>query len=143
MKPIDRVIVNAPFVPFNILFTRVIQLFDIADLERLERFAASLQPETTSSELGTYPCQLYEILCRAARMYVTRAIGMEGSGPNLTDPSSATFQDLDLTRLNSSMVVEGMQNGGQNDEYDMQAALSDWFHENQQVMGLLSEDFMF
>lgn len=140
---IHRVIANAPFLPFNILFTRVIQLFDTADLERLERFAASLRTEIKSSHLSSYPCQIYELLCRAARLYITRDIVVEGPDSVLNSGNSAAPQDFDFVHFDSDTTHEDMGSEIPGFERHMPSMLSDWYRENQQVMSLLDGDVMF
>lgn len=70
--PLHRVILHTPFVSFSILFTSSIQRLDLTELAGLDRFAASLQsePSLDPNPPITHPYRLYELLCRAARLYI-------------------------------------------------------------------------
>ena len=141
---LDRAILHIPFVPFSILFTRAVQLLDVADLARLDRFAASLQPDAaSSSESITHPHRLYELLCQAARLYI-----------DSTNNPSSSSADQTLTHNLPDSVGEfdfahfGMEAGAAANE-TLEAGgpqayrLSDWYYGNQQIMSLLDEDIMF
>ncbi|TAQ88823.1 hypothetical protein B7494_g2840 [Chlorociboria aeruginascens] len=97
---LHRAILHTPFVPFNILFTRTIQLLDITDLARLDRFAASFKPEVASLGLTTYPYRLYELLCQAARLYAP-SIPVD---PALNNPD--TLVEFDFGRFEIEMNAE-------------------------------------
>lgn len=138
-----RVVNNAPFVPFSILFSRVIQLFDIVDLERLEDFVASLQPAANASGSGTHHYQLYELLCRAARVYITRNVGTETSDSILIGRNSIASQDLSLSQFEADIARGVGGSVGPGFDYYEPTALGDWYRGNQQLMSLLDEDITF
>lgn len=114
-----RAIINAPFVPFSILFNQVIQHIDLDDLDRLDRFAASLKPqEDTEMITITHPYRLYEILCRAARLYANS--NFRGLSDNDAFQLGTTIRDDGLNPSTESM----------ND-------LNGWYFNSQEFMGLL------
>ncbi len=132
---------HTPFVPFSILFARAVQLFDVDDLARLDRFAASLKPEQTATQPVTHPYRLYELLCRAARLYIETNNPSSVTDPsldqNFISPADAFyFARFDMeagTAVNESLLSR-----------DSQAdRLGDWYFGNQQLMSLLDEDVMF
>ena len=138
-----------PFVTFSILFTRTIQLRDLEDLARLDRFAASLQPATNVeadfAKSSTHPHRLYKLLCQAARLYFDSYPNTDSSA---TDPSLGeihnplnSLDDFDFVdygmdpdaALGRMLGVGNAQTNG----------LSEWYYANQQIMGLLDEDVHF
>jgi hypothetical protein len=133
----DRAILHIPFVPFSILFTRTIQLVDFTDLDRLERFAASLQPEAGAESI-THPHRLYELLCQAARLYlessatlkVTNAADVGASVPSYSN-------DVDF----ANMGMETESSWMPSDSQDMD--LSDWYQGNQEILRMLDVDITF
>ncbi|KAI0384226.1 hypothetical protein F5Y04DRAFT_238591 [Hypomontagnella monticulosa] len=137
-KYINWAILHTPFVPFGILFTRSVQLLDAADLVRLERFAASLQPETASSESITHPYRLYELLCQTARLYIDSHTF--SSPTDVTDlPDSVGQFDFVQFGMDAGVTLDGAL-----DIPDFQAdELSDWYYGNQQLMNLLDDDARF
>ena len=138
---LDMAILYCPFVPFSILFTRAVQLSDVTDLNRLDRFADSLQPDMTPSEAITHPYRLYKLLCQAIRLYLDLDTASWPADPsmihNLTD-LSAEF-DFVHSEIEAGAIADepleaaGLQTNG----------LYDWWHDSQQIMGLPSEDAMF
>ncbi|KAI1392962.1 uncharacterized protein F4822DRAFT_146949 [Hypoxylon trugodes] len=141
IRYINWAIMHIPFVPFSILFTRAIQLLDFADLARLENFATSLGPGTDSSESFTHPYRLYDLLCKAARIYIDRNIPSSSTDATLVDNPSISLGQFDF----GSIVPDaGMVEGGNLGIDDAQMYdLSDWYYSNQQIMNLLDEDLMF
>ncbi|KAF2493075.1 hypothetical protein BU16DRAFT_466133 [Lophium mytilinum] len=140
-KYLNWAILYVAFVPFSILFTRAVQLSDVADLARLNRFAASLKPEAASSESTTHPYRLYKLLCQAIELY----FGSKGfSSPvnptlanNLMDPMDE-FDFADYGIEIGATTAGGLEAGA-----PQPSGLGDWFYGNQQIMNLLDEDFMF
>lgn len=136
-----RAILHSPFVPFSILFTRSVQLLDVADLVRLDHFVASLRPETDSPESTTHPYRLYELLCKTARLYIDSNTLSSSSNATLTDDLSDSVGQFDFaqfgmdtgTVLNEVLEIPDSQTYG----------LSDWYYGNQQLMNLLDDDAMF
>ncbi|KAI8623862.1 hypothetical protein F5Y19DRAFT_491852 [Xylariaceae sp. FL1651] len=133
-------ILHMPFVPFSILFTRIVQLSDATDLHYLDRFTESLQSEQPSAESITHPYRLYKLLCKAARLYIEQdapsLLINETGDDDTTDPWSV----FDFASLGTEM------NSGPNDtELGIfpPHGLSEWFYGNQQLMGLLDDDVMF
>jgi hypothetical protein len=133
-----RAILHTPFVPFNILFTRAVQLLDITELSRLDRFTASMQPDPSSTESPTHPYRLYELLCEAARLYfnVNAASSTTDNTPLHTLPHFSNGTDFAPYGMNAEgLVGEGLVFGGNE--------LSDWYHENQQLMNLLNDNVLY
>lgn len=121
---------HTPFVPFNILFTRAVQLLDFDDLDRLDKFTGSLTPHSTDEESLTHPSRLYKLLCKAARLYVAT---------NSTLPNSLPFNE------GSAMELEETEGSGLDDDGLRQDdgaelvefELADWYHGNQQLVDIL------
>ena len=143
-QPNIRAILQVPFVPFSILFTRAIRLAGHDELSRLEDFSASLQPEASSSTLSesvTHPCRLYTLLCQAARMYIGPSIQQQQqqnpptADPTLVHPDS--FEHFSVVDFGER--TDGATGAGDFNSY----GLSDWYYGNQQLMQLLDEDVMF
>ena len=134
-------IMHGPFVPFSILFTRAVQLLDAPDLARIDRFAASLQPDVDPTESITHPYRLFELLCRGARLYFDLNAPPPPADPTLTRNLPDSLGEFDVahyqmdpcSRDNEALeAFEGQSYG-----------LSDWYYGNQQMMSLLDEDVMF
>uniref|UniRef100_A0A8H7N1E8 Xylanolytic transcriptional activator regulatory domain-containing protein n=1 Tax=Bionectria ochroleuca TaxID=29856 RepID=A0A8H7N1E8_BIOOC len=140
-KYINWAIVNTPFVPFTILFTRVIQFHDVADLARLKRFTDSLCPDSVGSESITHPHQLYDLLCQAAQLYMrTNALYPSEILPSLNeDPLQAA--QASLVDNSIEMLMEHAK--GFEESISNFDNLDDWFQGNQQLMSLLDENAPF
>jgi hypothetical protein len=133
----NRAILHTPFVPFSILFTRTIQVVDFTDLDRLERFAASLQPEAGAESI-THPHRLYELLCQAARLYLESSAAL-----TLTDESdvgaSVPSYSNDVDFANMGMETDGGWMSSESQNMD----LSDWYQGNQEILRMLDMDITF
>lgn len=134
----NRAILHCPFVPFSILFTRAVQVLDATDLARLDRFAASLQPDESASPESsiTHPYRLYELLCQAGRLYFdSNATSSLTADPTLLYnlPDSLGELDFGMEVGTGILDVGGVQG----------SELSDWYYGNQQIMSLLDENAMF
>ncbi|KAI8953772.1 fungal-specific transcription factor domain-containing protein [Xylaria longipes] len=131
-------ILHTPFVPFSVLFTRIVQLSDDTDLYYLDRFSESLQHGESSAESITHPYRLYNLLCRAARLYIKQnpPISLDGVDMGMIDPWSvfdfASFGNDTSNGVDISDLNQPPSHG-----------LSHWFYGNQQLMGLLDDDVMF
>ncbi|KAE8451664.1 hypothetical protein EG329_003121 [Mollisiaceae sp. DMI_Dod_QoI] len=140
---IVRAILYTPFVPFNILFTRAVHFSDLADLARLDRFAASLLPEASPPDSITHPYRLYQLLCEAARLYIEANISSSSSLPIATDLTHGVRESsggFDLTHFGTEVGTAGNDLAGPDDSQNY--GLSDWYLGNQQLMNLLDEDIM-
>jgi hypothetical protein len=130
-----RGVLHTPFVPFSILFTRIVQLSDGTDLLYLDRFTESLELEESSTESITHPFRLYKLLCQAARLYIEQDIPPllvnEATDTDIVDPWSV-FDFASFEANNNSDLGANLSHG-----------LSDWFYGSQQLMGLLDDDVMF
>ncbi|KAI1105790.1 hypothetical protein F4804DRAFT_340971 [Jackrogersella minutella] len=139
IKYINWAILHTPFVPFSILFTRAVQLLDFADLDRLDRFAVSLKPETACADSITHPYRLYELLCQAARLYIESNASASSLDMSLANAPSASLAEFDFTPF-------GIETGtvpNETLEVSETVALGEWYYNNQQLMSLLDEDVMF
>ncbi|KAI1127902.1 fungal-specific transcription factor domain-containing protein [Nemania abortiva] len=131
-------ILHTPFVPFSVLFTRIVQLSDSADLFYLERFSESLQLAGSPAESITHPYRLYKLLCQAARLYIRQNAPpiLDEMGVGSVDPWSVF-----------DFAAFGNEAGGEADDSGLDGQLSQglshWFYGNQQLMGLLDDDIMF
>jgi hypothetical protein len=139
-----RGILYSPFVPFSILFTRVIQLWDVADLARLDRFAASLRPGAASPDIETsltHPYRLYQLLYQAIQLYIDLNIPSSTLISNSATDSSGN--EFDFARY--GMEAGAIANDSLEAELDgtQTSELSDWYYGNQQLMNLLAEEAMF
>jgi hypothetical protein len=127
---------HIPFVPFSILFTHAVQFLDLADLERLDTFAASLKPDTVDGQESiTHPHKLYKLLCQAARLYV------ESRNPSFPEDSTLIPENLDIFGLPTFGTEPG---DAESENFHMSSlqtlGLNDWYHNNQQIMHLMNED---
>ena len=129
---------HGPFVPFNILFTRAVQYSDNADLALLEGFAASLRPEMDHPESATHPYQLYELLCKSARLYFRLNMSSLPSNLTGTDNMSRSSIDFDLAHFMTEAGVRG--DDPFLTESSSKDGLGDWYYSNQQIMSLFDED---
>ncbi|KAH8167774.1 hypothetical protein CIB48_g445 [Xylaria polymorpha] len=131
-------ILHTPFVPFSVLFTRIVQLSDGADLYYLDRFSDSLKHEESSAESITHPYRLYNLLCQAARLYIKQnpLTSHNGADMGAVDPWSvfdfASFGNEASNGVDGSDFSQSLSHG-----------LSHWFYGNQQLMGLLDDDVIF
>ncbi|RDW74799.1 hypothetical protein BP6252_05941 [Coleophoma cylindrospora] len=140
-KYINWAILYCPFAPFSILFTRAVQLSDMADLARLDRFATSLQPASTPPEAITHPYRLYKLLCQAARLYFDSDTPSQSTEQN-TIPNTADFWaefDFVQSGIETATAVDQSSKTAGSQTYE----LYDWAQDAQQIMGFLSEDVMF
>lgn len=103
----------------------------MADLDRLDRFATSLQLETLPPEAITHPYRLYQLLCQAARLYFDF---------NTTPPWPADApKALTQSQTNDPTVYWG---GLEVADGFATHGVYDWSSDNQQIMGWLSGDAM-
>ncbi|PLB51963.1 fungal-specific transcription factor domain protein [Aspergillus steynii IBT 23096] len=63
-------ILYSPFVPFIVLFCHIIEVSSYADLERIEEFVASLEPNCALSEAISKMHRLCQVLSTVARLYL-------------------------------------------------------------------------
>ncbi|KAF4972348.1 hypothetical protein FSARC_1070 [Fusarium sarcochroum] len=100
---INWAILHTPFVPFSIVFTHAVQNFDMGDIDRLDRFAASFKPENSDPEPLSHPYRLYELLCQAARFYIKSRLPSSHTNGAPSTSSDLTMPDLELTNFMSDM----------------------------------------
>ncbi|KAI0428421.1 fungal-specific transcription factor domain-containing protein [Xylaria sp. FL1042] len=131
-------ILHTPFVPFSVLFTRIVQLSDGADLFYLDRFSESLQLEGSSAESITHPYRLYRLLCQAARLYIKQDVPPVSYAADMGSVDPWSVFDF------ASFGNEGDDGSiGSELDHNLSQGLSHWFYGNQQLMGLLDDDVMF
>lgn len=165
---LHRTILYAPFVPFIVIFCHIIETSDVADLQRLRDFIASLEPTCAVSEGIDKLHRLFSVLHSVAMLYVEAKSKANSSEPQDTDmaPIGNEF-DVYLSAL-GFMPVEGesaalsaaaaahaaggplstspVSAGGDGRAFGSAAAtnqtsqLGDWFSGNRYMMGLLEED---
>ncbi|WAO96393.1 Zn(2)-C6 fungal-type domain-containing protein [Fusarium falciforme] len=137
---VRKALLNTPFVPFSILFTHAIEKLDMDDFARLERFSASLKLEAADTEPPTHPHRLYELLCKAGRLYISSNTLSSQLGDALDPNMLATLASTEPMGImtETGMVMQGPDYYG-----DYMLDLGGWYHDNQQLMSLLDEDFMF
>ncbi|KFA56223.1 hypothetical protein S40293_00182 [Stachybotrys chartarum IBT 40293] len=162
-KYISWAILQTPFVPFSILFSRAVHLSDGDDLGRLETFAASLEPaEASEGAAPTHPHRLYDLLCQAARLRMDAST--MASSQLSTDRS--TSSKLPVASPGASLAghdapgcvaTAGPAFAGSDDaapapdmHMDMPllegvdgTSLGNWYYGNQQLMCFLDEDCFF
>ncbi|KZL68094.1 fungal specific transcription factor, partial [Colletotrichum incanum] len=139
VKYLNWAIIHVPFVPFSIIFTCVVRTYNFEDLALLERFAASLKPDTTGENSPTHPYRLYNLLCQAARLYITRA-QFSASGLNMSRIDSTLLTDFEASQFFAE--TEGPIEEFGNPDLLMCDA-SDWYQGNQQLINLLDEGRLF
>ncbi|KAF4979130.1 hypothetical protein FZEAL_4620 [Fusarium zealandicum] len=138
-KYITWAVMHTPFVPFTLLFTRTVQLFDYDDLSRLERFAASLKPDAADVQAITHPHRLYELLCQAARLYIDANLysALNNEASTMTDTAfSSSLEHLDMTAESGDLMQSFSADYSSLD-------FTDWYYGNQQLMTLLDGDMTF
>ncbi|GKT63934.1 fungal specific transcription factor domain protein [Colletotrichum tofieldiae] len=136
---LSRAIIHVPFIPFSIIFTCVVRTFNFEDLALLERFAASLKPETTGEDSPTHPYRLYDLLCQAARLYITKA-QFSASGPTMARNDSTLSTDFEASQFFAE-AAGSIEEFGNSDLLMFDA--SDWYQGNQQLISLLDEGRLF
>ncbi|KAF2117979.1 hypothetical protein BDV96DRAFT_406881 [Lophiotrema nucula] len=133
---VNWAIIYCPFVPFSILFNRAVQLWDIDDLARLDRFADSLRPEASPDDAITHPYRLYKLLCQATRLYLNIDATSWPTDSTLLTDTPAPWMSGDFTKA-------GLQDGTMDASALPSQGLYDWWQDSQQFMGLLVGDTMF
>ncbi|KAH7253442.1 hypothetical protein B0J15DRAFT_513657 [Fusarium solani] len=123
-----------------ILFAHAIEKLDMDDFARLERFAASLKLEAADTEPLTHPHRLYELLCKAGRLHISSNTLSSQLGDALDPNMLATLASTEPMGI---MTETGMAMQGPDYYGDYMLDLGGWYHDNQQLMSLLDEDFMF
>ncbi|KAK2601331.1 hypothetical protein N8I77_010786 [Diaporthe amygdali] len=100
-------ILYAPFVPFIVIFCHIIETSNMADLQRLRDFIASLQPTCAVSEGVDKLHRLFSVLQNVATLYVEAKTKANSSEPQDTDmaPIGNEF-DVYLSAL-GFMPVDG------------------------------------
>ncbi|KAF2463340.1 uncharacterized protein BDR25DRAFT_384650 [Lindgomyces ingoldianus] len=133
-KYVNWAILHTPFVPFSILFTRAVQVFDAADLARLDCFATSLHPEAASHESATQPYRLYELLCQAARLYLGSNVPDPPVDPTLALNLPDSFSEFDFTHfgMETGTTVNQASEASGSQAY----VLSDWYYGTNSCHGL-------
>lgn len=103
----SRTILYAPFVPFIVIFCHIIETSNMADLQRLRDFIASLQPTCAVSEGVDKLHRLFSVLQNVATLYVEAKTKANSSEPQDTDmaPIGNEF-DVYLSAL-GFMPVDG------------------------------------
>ncbi|KAF4336094.1 hypothetical protein FBEOM_10030 [Fusarium beomiforme] len=129
-------ILHTPFFPFSIIFTHAVRHAKKEDLDRLDRFAASFQSETASSEPVTHPHRLYELLSRAARLSTKACPDLLHTNETLSSSSHFTMVDPESIHTMSEVGTTDFAIGAEYDASDV----GEWFHSNQQFLRLLHED---
>lgn len=136
----QRAVLHTPFIPFSILFTQAVQLRDRADLARIERFSASLTPESDVLVSPTHPHRIYELLSRTARLFIESSAESLPTDSTLTLPLAVTLNDLEFPHLGTE--TEPAANDVLNMEGLQTYSLTDWYYSNQQIMDLMYQDGM-
>ncbi|KAI3400730.1 hypothetical protein diail_1939 [Diaporthe ilicicola] len=100
-------ILYAPFVPFIVIFCHIIETSNMADLQRLRDFIASLEPTCAVSEGVDKLHRLFSVLQNVATLYVEAKTKANSSEPQDTDmaPIGNEF-DVYLSAL-GFMPVDG------------------------------------
>ncbi|KAI0164989.1 fungal-specific transcription factor domain-containing protein [Xylariaceae sp. FL1272] len=130
-------ITHMPFMPFSILFTRIIQLADDTDLGLLDRFTESLLTDESFVDSVTHPYRLYSTLSQAAKLYIQRASDKNrASSDEFVDPWSI-FDFASLGTENNNDMTDTEMDGYITPE------MTGWYYGNQRFMSLLDDDVMF
>ncbi|KAF2759746.1 hypothetical protein EJ05DRAFT_498949 [Pseudovirgaria hyperparasitica] len=131
-------ILQAPFVPFIVLFGNVLSTQDAGDLQRMEKFVQTLaMGQTTEGSRKMHA--LCSTLHQVANLYV------EGHSQSNT-PSSAPDQAVNISSqawsaLNPYLNTMGFAGGPSVDSnVVMNNSIGDWWNGNQYMMGLLEDD---
>lgn len=129
---------HVPFVPFQILFSHAVQSLEFSELARLERFANSLQPMAASEEPVSAAAGLYDLLCKAARLYMEQRLSTLSANGKEVEQRQEELNEFDFADyvVEGEEVIDGSVSGIEAD------GLSDWYDGNQQIMSLLDDDVM-
>ncbi|KAL4888603.1 fungal-specific transcription factor domain protein [Aspergillus ambiguus] len=150
-------ILYSPFAPFIVLFCHVIESSSDTDLQRLEDFVASLQPNCVLSEAISKLHRLCQVLNNIAKLYLEakarslnqedQTIGQEfdtylsalGLAPAASEYGDVRPPGAPATSApaGSMDVMHGMETPV---PYVAPSTLRNWFSGNQHMMGLLEED---
>ncbi|KAI1261042.1 fungal-specific transcription factor domain-containing protein [Xylariaceae sp. FL1019] len=130
-------VTHMPFMPFSILFTRIIQLADGTDLGLLDRFTESLLTDESFVDSVTHPYRLYSTLSQAAQLYIQRAADKtQASNDEVVDPWGI-FDFASLGAENNMPMADTQM------ERYITPEMSGWYYGNQRFMSLLDDDVMF
>jgi hypothetical protein len=112
---------------------------DTSEIDYLEGFAASLEPPGSSVKSAsiTQPHHLYNVLCKAARLYLGFNTGkIDG---DLFGLRSDNFLDIDFAGQGLDRIGAAAPPEFQSEE----GWLGEWFYGNQLVMSVLDENAFF
>jgi hypothetical protein len=148
-------ILYSPFVPFIVLFCHVINSSSETDLQRLEEFVASLQPNCALSEAISRLYRLCQVLSNIAKLYLEakaqtqtqedQAIGQEfdtylsalGLAPASVEYGDSRPATARTVPAGSTDIMPGVETQL---PQVAPSALRNWYSGNQHMMGLLEED---
>ncbi len=137
----DRTILYSPFTPFIVIFCHVIETSNADDLQRLDQFAASLQPVLSISQAIEKLHRLCKVLYQVAALYVEAKAQQEKD-----QDMGMVGNDLDmyLSQLGFISQQHSGESTAAGDEFEPSGAprLGDWFSGNRYIMGLMEEDFL-
>ncbi|KAH7011262.1 hypothetical protein EDB80DRAFT_891108 [Ilyonectria destructans] len=137
-RHLDWSILYTPFVPFSILFPRTVQLSDLDDLTRLERFAASFGPDEGSYSSTTQLYQLYQLLSQAARLYIQAKAPVFSINSTFSQNLPDLLREVDFDHL--VMEAQAVANGTFEVGDSHTPGLSGWDDDNQQLMDLIDDE---
>ncbi|KAL2811234.1 hypothetical protein BJX63DRAFT_422478 [Aspergillus granulosus] len=152
-------ILYSPFVPFIVLFCHAIEVSSWRDLDMLDGFVVSLEPNCVLSTAIAKLHRLCQALSNVARLYIeakTQSQSQEGqalaavghefetylSALGFAPPAEEGDARWAPAPLPSTIPGEVRYSEGQNMNPPMQhmTHLGNWFSGNQYMMGLLEED---
>lgn len=145
--PPSRTLLYTPFTPFFILFCHVIDTSDQSDLERLHAFVISFQKASKLSDASVALQRLTQVLFNIALRYVElKARATSNTSEQFGREFDEYFHALGLVPTSTSGGVagssmayagtEGLPHVSEDSSY-----VADWFHSNQQLMGLLEDNY--
>ncbi|KAK7419743.1 hypothetical protein QQX98_003115 [Neonectria punicea] len=139
-------ILYTPFTPFTVLFCHVIETSNAEDLQRLEQFAASLQPVLSMSPAIDKFQRLCKVLHQVAALY----IGAKAQAQQDQDMIMVGNDfDVYFSQLGfipephqAESILTGESGPGCVPAVSQALRLEDWFSGNRSVMGMMEEEWL-
>lgn len=132
---LGRVILHTPFASFNILLTHAIRTLNLAELDRLDCFAASLrvQPLPDPNPPLTHPQRLYELLCLAARLWIYSSNSTSaGMSTQTENDLMGSMADFDFSRLRGGELLPANPASSELQQAGT-ASLEDWLLDDEML----------
>ncbi|KPM43761.1 hypothetical protein AK830_g2735 [Neonectria ditissima] len=140
-------ILYTPFTPFTVLFCHVIETSNAEDLQRLEKFAASLQPVISMSPAIDKFQRLCKVLHQVAALYIEAKAQAQQNQDMIMVGNDFDTYFSQLGFIPEPYQAEDMLPGGglgpsSGPTVNKAPRLEDWFSGSRSVMGMMEEDWL-